>query len=75
VTSLISPSTSPSPIQGEGTLLFQISISLAPWWERIRVRGIPIFIFMWCGLSTMKVHTKTIGVFDKLNPLKNILKI
>ncbi len=34
------PSSSPSPIKGEGTLLlFQISISLAPLWERVRVRG------------------------------------
>jgi len=23
--------------------------SLAPWWERVRVRGIPIFIVIWCG--------------------------
>jgi len=32
--------------------------SLAPWWERVRVRGILIFIVIWCGLSNMKVYYK-----------------
>jgi len=32
--------------------------SLAPWWERVRVRGILIFIVIWCGLSNMRVYYK-----------------
>jgi len=30
-------------------LFFYLFFSLAPWWERVRVRGIPVFIVIWCG--------------------------
>jgi len=36
----ISPSSSPSPIKGEGTIYYFILFSLAPPWEKVRVRGL-----------------------------------
>jgi len=65
VESWFSPSSSPSPIKGEGTIsFFYLFFSLAPWWERVRVRGDTYFH---CHLVLLKHHEDLSFLIEKNN--------